>query len=1004
MSEEGEKTCPLCAEEMDLTDQQLKPCKCGYQICVWCWNHIMEMAEKDETEGRCPACRFPYNKEKVVGLAKKCERLVAEMTMEKKMKTHKAKLISAEARKLLSSARVIQRNLVYVVGLPLTLADEEILQCKEYFGQYGKVLKVSISRTASGAIQNGANNSCSVYITYSKEEEAIRCIQYVHGFVLEGRPLKSCFGTTKYCHAWLRNVTCNNPACLYLHEVGSQDDSFTKDETLSAYTRILQITGATHIMQHRSGNKLPPPADDYDHSSSTSSGKPMSKSAITNTIASVKSSLPNGGSSHSLASQSSSPWGPPSLTIPNGNIKRMPETRSGSMTSIDVAATSQTQFQEDGKKGLTILNRSESEPIESVTNADSRTPSSNGTPTTGTPAMSNNSQLKFSLESKVKHESTENITKSVVNVTEGSLSEKKQHVSSSKGKVKDSSSSMLSSMVNGDIEDTSDRVRQQQNLEELPSEESLSSVATVRNNVELVDENCMSVEQDWPETVVNSEPSIEHDEFEEDLRHFENQRLKDPEVTRTNGFMSPSHIFHVPNHHRDQAEQLEAQVFDKRFKTSPFPLQSSTSATNLEILLNKQPIVLDQAAASSHSMHMQKTEVQFRDIDDCSLGSGAMGESNIISSILSMDFDSWDTSLKSSKNLSKLFSESDNDNDQVNLKLSSSLRGQNSSQSRFSFARNDDSRYEASHLRPSPSRNGQQPSSDHLSVHDFSRSRDMSLATNLGGFNNVPSNAYFHDSDIFSSGYPHLSSNKLSVSRAQTSAPPGFSAPSRSLQPPPPGFGAQERMEQPLDHHHMSGNHFLGVSSLLGNSYHQSPPKSNGSSVIDNEFMDPAIMAVVDERLPGGIRNGLSYHHHSQSNALKNEARLQLLMQRSAVPPLQNQGMVETSQMGNNGYFNLNDAYSRLMVSGEQNHISYPQQLNQLNHHQQQQHQQLQQPQQQQQQNRSNLMSKGLWDGWNEISSRNDRLGGVNKFFNGYENSNFRMGSENLYNGSYGNC
>uniref|UniRef100_A0A2P2MID6 Uncharacterized protein n=1 Tax=Rhizophora mucronata TaxID=61149 RepID=A0A2P2MID6_RHIMU len=33
MSDGGEKTCPLCAEEMDLTDQQLKPCKCGYEVC-----------------------------------------------------------------------------------------------------------------------------------------------------------------------------------------------------------------------------------------------------------------------------------------------------------------------------------------------------------------------------------------------------------------------------------------------------------------------------------------------------------------------------------------------------------------------------------------------------------------------------------------------------------------------------------------------------------------------------------------------------------------------------------------------------------------------------------------------------------------------------------------------------------------------------------------------------------------------------------------------------------
>ena len=45
------------------------------QICIWCWHHIMDMAEKDEAEGRCPACRTPYNKEKIVGMAANCERL-----------------------------------------------------------------------------------------------------------------------------------------------------------------------------------------------------------------------------------------------------------------------------------------------------------------------------------------------------------------------------------------------------------------------------------------------------------------------------------------------------------------------------------------------------------------------------------------------------------------------------------------------------------------------------------------------------------------------------------------------------------------------------------------------------------------------------------------------------------------------------------------------------------------------------------------------------------------
>lgn len=36
----------------------------------------MDMAEKDETEGRCPACRTPYNKEKIVGTTAKRERLI----------------------------------------------------------------------------------------------------------------------------------------------------------------------------------------------------------------------------------------------------------------------------------------------------------------------------------------------------------------------------------------------------------------------------------------------------------------------------------------------------------------------------------------------------------------------------------------------------------------------------------------------------------------------------------------------------------------------------------------------------------------------------------------------------------------------------------------------------------------------------------------------------------------------------------------------------------------
>ena len=54
-------------------------------------------------------------------------RMVAEVNLERKMKSQKAKPKSSEGRKQLSSVRVIQRNLVYIVGLPLNLADEDVL-------------------------------------------------------------------------------------------------------------------------------------------------------------------------------------------------------------------------------------------------------------------------------------------------------------------------------------------------------------------------------------------------------------------------------------------------------------------------------------------------------------------------------------------------------------------------------------------------------------------------------------------------------------------------------------------------------------------------------------------------------------------------------------------------------------------------------------------------------------------------------------------------------------
>ena len=43
---------------------------------------------------------------------------------------------------VLQNVRVVQRNLVYVVGLALELCYEDLLKTDRYFGQFGKIIKV----------------------------------------------------------------------------------------------------------------------------------------------------------------------------------------------------------------------------------------------------------------------------------------------------------------------------------------------------------------------------------------------------------------------------------------------------------------------------------------------------------------------------------------------------------------------------------------------------------------------------------------------------------------------------------------------------------------------------------------------------------------------------------------------------------------------------------------------------------------------------------------------
>ncbi|CCI48188.1 unnamed protein product [Albugo candida] len=251
-----------------MTDKTFNSCACGYQVCLWCWHQI-----KNEYNGLCPACRKPYLE------APKQMRLRSEreetLNIKAKAKKQKEKVdrrsvvtVSKTApmvnNRALADIRVMQRNLVYVIGLPEHFADEEKLRSQELFGQYGRIIKAVVNK--SHLHLDRQRTTVSAYITFSEKEDALSCIHVVDGYLLDGSPLRASFGTTKYCNFFLRNAQCTNSECLYLHELGDENDSFTKEEMHAVLHagrgtfRDATAPGSSSTEQ-RAGKSLPPPSD-----------------------------------------------------------------------------------------------------------------------------------------------------------------------------------------------------------------------------------------------------------------------------------------------------------------------------------------------------------------------------------------------------------------------------------------------------------------------------------------------------------------------------------------------------------------------------------------------------------------------------------------------------------------------------------------------------------------------------------------------------------------------
>lgn len=223
---------------------------------MWCWHRIRE-----SESGLCPACRTPYGDDphefsavdvEEVLKANKEKEAAAKRERERQRQQNdgnssdgegiggstggssKGQMDVPKDRTQLANMRVIRRNLVYAVGLPPTVANEDTLRKPEYFGQYGKISKIVLNRSQTTG-SDLRRSSASAYVTFFHKEDTLSCILALDGFYLEGRNIRASYGTSKYCSAFIKNVRCNNPECTYLHQMGDVEDTFTKQEIQAGY-------------------------------------------------------------------------------------------------------------------------------------------------------------------------------------------------------------------------------------------------------------------------------------------------------------------------------------------------------------------------------------------------------------------------------------------------------------------------------------------------------------------------------------------------------------------------------------------------------------------------------------------------------------------------------------------------------------------------------------------------------------------------------------------------
>lgn len=161
--------------------------------------------------------------------------------------------------------------------------------------------------------------------------------------------IRASYGTTKYCTYYLRNMTCPNPSCLYLHEPGEEADTISKEE----------LATGKHRMRDQISTDDDDEDDDDDHhhhhyssSTTTSTTGHLSSSSSYHNVPSISShDFPPVGTATSAAATSSRKT-PTLESVATVSYKSSPARQQSSSSAYSSASNLFDQSGDDDRSAL----------------------------------------------------------------------------------------------------------------------------------------------------------------------------------------------------------------------------------------------------------------------------------------------------------------------------------------------------------------------------------------------------------------------------------------------------------------------------------------------------------------------------------------------------------------------------------------------------------------------------------------------------------------------------